>query len=232
MAFGEVPIEWIELGDFVLAYDAEAGKVIERAVTEVHRGQTGAWITVVTDSGDEIRSTRFHRFWVESEQEWIEAIDLRAGMELRLVSGDCGAVAGVRFELSDAPETTYNLTVDDSHTYFVGRPGVLVHNDGPTPEELLGIKYANKNAQQSAKVIEQALQIERARAGRRALIDAGIKARVDIPSGDPTRPGNLPHAHGDGWAVNVDGTPHDASKNKKAVPEAAKRALRSAGWDC
>jgi hypothetical protein len=50
--------------------------------------------------------------------------------------------------------------------------------------------------------------------------------------GDPTVPGNYPHAHGKGWSVNIDGSLHDAKGNTKPIPNNVKEALRKAGWGC
>jgi hypothetical protein len=54
--------------------------------------------------------------------------------------------------------------------------------------------------------------------------------RIDVPRVEQMRNGSeLPHAHGDGWAVNIDGTPHD-NMPLSAIPEAAKAFLRTLGF--
>ena len=45
-----------------------------------------------------------------------------------LSSGETAIIKAVSYEDLDASETTYNFEVADSHTYYVGDNGVLVHN--------------------------------------------------------------------------------------------------------
>jgi hypothetical protein len=146
-------------------------------------------------------------------------------MILRTADGVIVAVISVDVLVLEDYQSTYNLEVEDEHNYFAGADAVLVHNGGPTPEQLLGIRHANTSAHESAKVIQRG---QAARARR--LVPEGVE--IHIPEGDPTRPGNYPHAHGKGWSVNIDGSLHDEAKNTRAVPNDVKKALRKAGWGC
>lgn len=47
-----------------------------------------------------------------------------------LSDGEYGIITNVKIEKLSIPETTYNLEVEDFHTYYVGTNGVLVHNAG------------------------------------------------------------------------------------------------------
>lgn len=77
---------------------------------------------------------------------------------------------------------------------------------------------------------ESAIVIQRGQARRaRRLVPRGV--RIDIPPGDPTTPGNYPHAHGEGWSINIDGSLHDRAQNTRPVPRRVLEALREAGWD-
>jgi hypothetical protein len=122
-------IEALKLNDKVLAHDAESGHIVERRVLEIYRNRTMSFYHIEV-GGSIIRSTSLHRFWVQSANEWIEARNLRVGMQLRSLSGEAETVT--RIDRHEAPfAATYNLHVEESFTYFVG-PGVLVHNDGPS----------------------------------------------------------------------------------------------------
>lgn len=189
---GEKPIEKVKKGDVVLAYDFCSAQVVEKQVTKLNWGETRCWIHVAVDTGDEIKATRFHPFWVENRRAWIAALDLEAGMVLRLKSGALAHVRAVRAEILERPEATFNFEVADVHNYFVAS-GVLVHNGGPSPEHLLGLEFANKRAYDVA----QTFQLEGAKAGRAALQSEGLWGRgfrLDIPtqmqdpdsSGQPT----------------------------------------------
>ena len=126
---GPCPIETLKQNDIVLAHDSESGCTVERRVLEIYRNQTMSFYHIEVN-GSTIRSTSLHRFWVESEGEWIETRNLRAGMQLRLFSGKAVPIASITRR--EAPfAATYNLHVETSFTYFVGA-GLLVHNDGPS----------------------------------------------------------------------------------------------------
>jgi hypothetical protein len=127
---GDKKIEEVKEGDTVFAYDFETKKVVERKVLETVRNFTHYWVDVQV--GDEtIQATRGHQFWVESEQQWIEAAFLKPGMTVRLQGERIAEVSGAVIRELQSPETTYNLIVEDEHNYFVGDAEVLVHNGYP-----------------------------------------------------------------------------------------------------
>jgi hypothetical protein len=239
---GEKPIEEVKEGDSVFAYDFASAKVVEKTVTKLNWGETRCWIHVGVDTGDEIKATRFHPFWVENRKVWVEALDLEPGMVLRLKSGAVARVHGVRAEILDEPEATFNFEVADVHNYFVAS-GVLVHNGGPTPptpHQLLGLPDPLPLG--SAYELAQKFQLNGAKAGRAALQSQGLWGRgfqLHIPTQmqDLTLPNNQPHIHGfDGrgkeWGLNINGTSHHPEMLKGKVPENVKAALRGAGWGC
>ncbi|MEV5320093.1 DddA-like double-stranded DNA deaminase toxin [Streptomyces sp. NPDC052687] len=133
------PIEDIELGDKVTVTDPETGETTVREVagtivTEDDKHFSD--LTVKTDSGAEqmLVATTTHPFWVESEQEWIQAGDLEPGMKLRTPSGDTVELTGNRH--FDKRQQTHDLTITDIHAYYVlaGATPVLVHNCDPLNE--------------------------------------------------------------------------------------------------
>jgi hypothetical protein len=124
---GSRPIEAITVGELVLAWDEESQAVTPRRVTDVIRGATGTWVDVDLVCGGSVRSTPAHRFWVESSGGWLGAGELAPGMTVRLVDGSTAEVSATRDVAVDS-ETTFNLSVEDLETFFVGGVGVLVHN--------------------------------------------------------------------------------------------------------
>jgi hypothetical protein len=126
---GDAHIEDIRTGDTVYAYDFETHKVVEETVERIHQNFTYHWVEIEVD-GETILATKSHPFWVESEQRWFKAVDLKAGMEVRLLSGEIAAITSVKVDDLGQPETTYNFEVSHQHDYFVGRNAILVHN-GP-----------------------------------------------------------------------------------------------------
>ena len=124
---GLVPIEDIQIGDFVTAYDFATGALIERRVFETVQNSTDYWV-LVTVGGDQIKATRTHRFWIESENNWLPTIELKPGMTMRLADGRIEKVAATQLIALTASERTFNLGVECNHNYFVGEICVLVHN--------------------------------------------------------------------------------------------------------
>ncbi|MFJ6984225.1 MULTISPECIES: polymorphic toxin-type HINT domain-containing protein [unclassified Streptomyces] len=140
------PIEDIEIGDKVLATDAETGKTEVQTVTAEIAG-TGAKhlvkVTVDTDGkkGTEtasVTATDGHPFWVPELAEWIDATDLTPGEWLRTSSGTLIQITAV--ERWTQQSRVHNLTVSDLHSYYVlaGQTPVLVHNSNGCPTHVIG----------------------------------------------------------------------------------------------
>jgi hypothetical protein len=121
---GLVPIDEVELGDKVLAYDETTGETNYFSVigTWVHTDTTLIDLTI---DGESIRTTPEHPFYTTA-REWVAAKELRVGDEILKADGDHGVVETVT--VVDQPQPMYNLTVDTAHTFFVGEGQWLVHN--------------------------------------------------------------------------------------------------------
>ncbi|MEV0635021.1 polymorphic toxin-type HINT domain-containing protein [Streptomyces sp. NPDC050619] len=125
-------IEDVELGDEVQATDPETGETGSREVTRLIITEDDKYfneLSIATEDGIEhLTATHEHPFWSQSEDKWIEAGALEPGMTLLTDDGDTVIVTGNRAYTKHAK--TYNLTVDDLHTYYVlaGETPVLVHN--------------------------------------------------------------------------------------------------------
>lgn len=128
----EERIDDLELGDKVLATDPESGEQGPREVTSLIVTQDDKYfneLSIATEEGIEtLTATHEHPFWSPSENDWIEARDLKRGTTLLTDDGQTVIVTGNRSYSKSA--TTYNLTIDDLHTYYVlaGQTPVLVHN--------------------------------------------------------------------------------------------------------
>ncbi|MCF6524832.1 polymorphic toxin-type HINT domain-containing protein [Streptomyces sp. JJ36] len=129
------PIEELELGDEVVATDPETGETADKTVTAtIHTKDDKRYVDLTVADGeggsDVLTTTEHHPFWSESEQEWLDAGELDPGMTLRTDDDTTVAVRVVR--TYTALFDTYNLTVQDLHTYYVlaGETPVLVHNRG------------------------------------------------------------------------------------------------------
>ncbi|WP_228044527.1 polymorphic toxin-type HINT domain-containing protein [Streptomyces ferrugineus] len=130
-------IEDVEVGDEVLATDPETGESGPRRVTRLITTEDDKHfneLSIATADGiEKLTATHEHPFWSPSEREWVEAGDLGPGMTLLTDEGDTVIVTANRPFTRHA--RTYNLTVDDLHTYYVlaGETPVLVHNSNGCP---------------------------------------------------------------------------------------------------
>jgi Pretoxin HINT domain len=136
-------IDQVKVGDTIT--DAEPGALPgtldqHHVVTAVHVTRTDRDYTAVTiDTGHgpaTITSTAHHLYWDATTRTWTEADHLHPGDQLQTTNGNAADVAALHNYT--ATTTTYNLTIDNLHTYYVeaGTTPVLVHNSGPCDEAL------------------------------------------------------------------------------------------------
>ncbi|TDU78987.1 intein/intein/RHS repeat-associated protein [Streptomyces sp. KS 21] len=125
-------IEEIKIGDEVLATDPRSGETSKRAVTRLivtDDDKRFNKLKISTAAGVEVLTATYeHPFWSPSQNAWVDAADLVSGMTLLTSTGETVTV------ITNAPyqqhATTYNLTIEDLHTYYVlaGSTPILVHN--------------------------------------------------------------------------------------------------------
>ncbi|MBT2452133.1 hypothetical protein J7F03_34770 [Streptomyces sp. ISL-43] len=125
-------IEDIKLGDKVRATDPETGETGDREVTRLivtENDKKFNTLSIATEDGiKELTATHEHPFWSSSANAWVEAGSLTSGSTLLTDENQTVIVTANKPYTQHA--RTYNLTVDDLHTYYVlaGATPVLVHN--------------------------------------------------------------------------------------------------------
>ncbi len=124
---GLVPIELLTISMTVPAFDEFKQVMLNKPIAMLVQNKTVRLVNVTTDK-ETIYSTIRHRFWVENKKKWVAAQFLKPSMLLRTVTGEVSKIETIVFE-DVSEQNTYNLTVADCHTYFVGKEGVLVHNE-------------------------------------------------------------------------------------------------------
>ncbi|MDY6994418.1 MAG: RHS repeat-associated core domain-containing protein, partial [Pseudomonadota bacterium] len=130
-AVGNLPIENITIGTIVLTFDETCKTHVYKPTTALLQNET-LRLVELTIENEIICVTTRHRFWVENKEQWIAAQYLRPGMFLRTSRGKIKQIKMVNLSQVDK-QNTYNLTVADNHTYFVGKEGFLVHNEDEPP---------------------------------------------------------------------------------------------------
>lgn len=128
---GAVAIDEIQVGQLVQARDELTGATALKQVTAVIRNE-GRPIFALTLLEPEGRATRVevsadHPFWVEGSG-WVAAERLTRGMKIATFRNQ--PVTVVNLESLGRTQPTFNLTVDDYHTFFVGESASFVHNAG------------------------------------------------------------------------------------------------------
>jgi hypothetical protein len=121
---GETPISQLHVGDKVLAYNEQTGTIGSYTIDAV-LVHTDLTLIDLTINGETIRTTPEHPFYTQ-ERGWVVAGDLKIGDHVRKEDGSYGVVQGSK--MWQMPQTMYNLTVDQAHTFFVGVGQWLVHN--------------------------------------------------------------------------------------------------------
>ncbi|MEU5437397.1 RHS repeat-associated core domain-containing protein [Streptomyces sp. NPDC020719] len=127
-----VPIDQVKVGDTVEATDPLTNTTKPEKVTHVDVTLTDKDFTdttVRTSAGDEtITSTQHHPYWDATRKQWVDAANLKRGEQLREPDGTLLTVVKIRNYRRAV--TTYNLTVEHIHTYYVvaGSTPILVHN--------------------------------------------------------------------------------------------------------
>ena len=82
-------------------------------------------MALVFTTGDTLWATPNHPFWFDGQ--YVEAENLKSGDTLWTADGSA-LILENSFK-KDTAARVYNFTVEDNHNYYVGRRGVLVHND-------------------------------------------------------------------------------------------------------
>ena len=123
---GFKPIEEIVIGDYVLSRNEETGEDSYKKVTDTLVRSTQEICTIELENGN-IKSTTGHLFMVK-DKWWKAALELEIGDVLITLEGKEQVVKSIKVEEKGYPVTTYNLTVEDNHTFFVSDKGVLTHN--------------------------------------------------------------------------------------------------------
>lgn len=139
---GFIPIENIQISDYVWATDPDTGETSLKKVVNTYINET-THITHITIDGETITSTQTHPYFVDG-QGWTYAKYLRAGDILVTLNGEKVILELVQHEILENPVSTYNFEVSDFHTYYVGNNEILVHNTcanvlGKLGEEASGI---------------------------------------------------------------------------------------------
>lgn len=117
-------IEDLTTSDILLTYNKEQGKYGAGNASSIRVSTQNELIHIVTEGGEEIKSTPLHRFYVE-ELGWTHAQDIKVGDSLFNKDGILVKVQSIE-SLKGEFKVYHLIDVKDNHTYFA--EDVLVHN--------------------------------------------------------------------------------------------------------
>lgn len=128
------PIENVEVGEEVMAMDADnGGDLVARPVTDTHQNKTMRLFVIEFDvdkdgiADGKFEATGEHPIWT-TNLGWRDAKDLSVGDILLTETKDTVNVINV--SINKGYSDTFNLSVDGVHTFFIVPDGtpILVHN--------------------------------------------------------------------------------------------------------
>jgi len=126
---GLQPIEKLEIGDLVLARDTNTGETQLKPVTDlIRRHDRVIWevsLSGVNGEAELFETTDDHPWWIAGIG-WTTTEQLTPNMSVITANGR-GMVITLIIKTTRT-DATYNITVADFETYFVGKQQVLVHN--------------------------------------------------------------------------------------------------------
>ncbi|WP_373649432.1 polymorphic toxin-type HINT domain-containing protein [Schlesneria sp. DSM 10557] len=123
---GLLAVDQVKSGDLVLTQNPQSGE-LKFAPVLMTTTRPPERLLRLSFNGEVVRATGGHLFWVNGKG-WTKARSLAPGMGLHTARG-FAKVDSVTEEQD--PEATYNLIVDECHSYFVGKELVLSHDNTP-----------------------------------------------------------------------------------------------------
>lgn len=119
-------IENIKVGDYVWSFNEKTKTNSYQKVTELFKKEVNELVDL-TINGETITTTRNHPFYLPKYDTWATADSLIKDDIVLTFNGEYENVSDVKI-YECANTFVYNFTVEDTHTYYVGDEGVLVHN--------------------------------------------------------------------------------------------------------
>ena len=110
----------------MLSYNEKTGEREFKRVTNTFVRQADVIYTISYEDGSVFETTWNHPFYIEGKG-FIQAKDLKSGQLSHTSQSRLLRITNIENE--SRMETVYNFEVDENHTYYVGKSGVLVHND-------------------------------------------------------------------------------------------------------
>jgi len=122
------PISELSLGDKVESLDKDNSTISTHAVIAKKVTSESGYIGIEIEN-DIIIASKHQLFYIHQEKTWKQAKDLKTGDALLKGSGEHATIKQVT--TYDQPLKLFDISVKDSHNYFVSGTSVLTHNFEP-----------------------------------------------------------------------------------------------------
>ena len=125
-------INKVKIGDMVLTYNEKRGINEYHLVTRKFYFKPNeideSLYTLSIDDKTSLQVSSTHRFYVKRKDEflWLPTKEMQVGDYIRYADGSYHKIINIKNEKLTKP--VYNLTVDDTHNFYVGEQLILVHN--------------------------------------------------------------------------------------------------------
>jgi len=125
---GPMPIERVRIGDLVLSQDPNSGELAYKPVlqTTVRPAEALIKVTLATRDREILEGSSGHPLWVAGEG-WTMLRELDSGDLLHGIGGSAVVSEVVEGQTAE----TFNLVIDDFHTYVVGDAKIVCHDNTP-----------------------------------------------------------------------------------------------------
>jgi hypothetical protein len=114
-------VEDLHVGDMVASVDVKTGEIKTQPITQISTRDADTSFTFETADGQQVHATGGHRWWVVGKG-WVRTRELAPKMLIRTTEA---SIEVAKVEKIDKPCKFYNMTVDETHTYFVGKDRLL-----------------------------------------------------------------------------------------------------------
>ena len=226
---GTKPIEDIEIGDLVWAYDEDTDTTALQPVVDIMQNESDHTISLFTEY-EVIETTATHPFY--TQDGWKDASELQEGDKIKTQSNQEITIESTQFNYK--PKKVYNFTVGNFHTYFVGALAWLVHNAGKCLTEVvkkisddtydLVLKYKKgwtKNQRKAALEKVQALTKADTKVVKNPARKSGTKKTFEKAGGKVKKGEDVDHIQD----LQLDGL--DDATNMKGLDNSVNRSLGS-----
>lgn len=175
-------IKYIQIGEKVLTYNEEIGKIEYKEVVDKLERSTRN-VCIIKTSNDTISSTTGHLFMVK-DRWWVSSSSINVGDEIQTSNGTYEEVISKEIKLEGAINVTYNISLSENHTFFVGQDRILTHNTITKRECEKNLKKVLEGATQAS---EEMVTYRRVQGGTppnasRTRINIDENGNVKIPN--------------------------------------------------